>query len=463
MTDVMNRAAGDRRCRGGARAGRRAVARAAAAAPDARRRDRARPRREPPAGRSVGARRGGRAPSPASGTRRRCRRSRAQAGYMRTNHVDEFGILLPTSQLRVIYPDIPDNYRTRLDLQWPIYTGGRLDALERAARVDAAASGRRAGGRARATCALEITRAYWALVTASESVRVVDESVDARSTRTCATCATSFDAGLVPPNDVLDGRSAGVAAADAHASRRARLRDVAEAELGAPRRRARPARRSSRRPRSSAPPAETDAARDARSTQARRRPARARGARQARGCGRRARPGGARPGAKPTVAVGGGVDYAAPEPAHLPARGRVEDVVGRQRQRELAAVRRRARRAARSPRRPRPRAPRASGSPSSTRRSPPRCASALSELRVEPRRDRRGRRRRPARATEARRVVGERFTAGVATSTDVLDAQVALLQAELDRTQALASARLAEARLRARPLGPDERHHRHAT
>jgi outer membrane protein TolC len=50
-------------------------------------------------------------------------------------------------------------------------------------------------------------------------------------------------------------------------------------------------------------------------------------------------------------------------------------------------------------------------------------------------------------ATEARRVVQERFTAGVATTTDLLDAQVALLQAELDRTRALASIRLAQARL----------------
>ncbi|MGH9147180.1 MAG: TolC family protein, partial [Vicinamibacterales bacterium] len=50
-------------------------------------------------------------------------------------------------------------------------------------------------------------------------------------------------------------------------------------------------------------------------------------------------------------------------------------------------------------------------------------------------------------ATEARRVVGERFTAGVATNTEVLDAQLALLQAELDRTRAIASARLASARL----------------
>ena len=55
-------------------------------------------------------------------------------------------------------------------------------------------------------------------------------------------------------------------------------------------------------------------------------------------------------------------------------------------------------------------------------------------------------------AAEARRVVGERFNAGVATSTDVLDAQVALLQIGLDRTQVIAAARLAEARL-ARALG----------
>jgi OMF family outer membrane factor len=50
-------------------------------------------------------------------------------------------------------------------------------------------------------------------------------------------------------------------------------------------------------------------------------------------------------------------------------------------------------------------------------------------------------------AAEARRVVGERFTAGVVTNTEVLDAQTALLQAELDRTRALTSARIAEARL----------------
>ena len=52
-----------------------------------------------------------------------------------------------------------------------------------------------------------------------------------------------------------------------------------------------------------------------------------------------------------------------------------------------------------------------------------------------------------AAAAEARRVVAERFAAGVATSTDVLDAEVALLEAELGRTRRAAEVRLAEARL----------------
>ena len=36
-------------------------------------------------------------------------------------------------------------------------------------------------------------------------------------------------------------------------------------------------------------------------------------------------------------------------------------------------------------------------------------------------------------------MVGERYTSGVIAQTDVLDAEVALLQAELDRTRALAT------------------------
>ncbi len=55
-------------------------------------------------------------------------------------------------------------------------------------------------------------------------------------------------------------------------------------------------------------------------------------------------------------------------------------------------------------------------------------------------------------ATEAHRVVTERYRQGVATNTEVLDAQVALVVARLDLTRALANSRLADARL-ARALG----------
>ena len=50
-------------------------------------------------------------------------------------------------------------------------------------------------------------------------------------------------------------------------------------------------------------------------------------------------------------------------------------------------------------------------------------------------------------AAEARRVLAERFGAGVATNTDVLTAQITLLQAELDLTRAAANVQLAAARL----------------
>ena len=55
-------------------------------------------------------------------------------------------------------------------------------------------------------------------------------------------------------------------------------------------------------------------------------------------------------------------------------------------------------------------------------------------------------------ATEARRVITERYRTGVAIQTDVLDADVVLLEAELDRTRAMAGVRFAEARL-SRALG----------
>jgi outer membrane protein len=368
----------------------------------------------------------------------------AQAGYTRTNHVDAFGLPLPNNQLRVIYPDIPDNYRTRLDLQWPIYTGGRLDALERSARIEATASVDDITT-ARRDLALEITRTYWALVTATESLRVVEESVT-RIDAHLKDVRNQLAAGLVPPSDVFT--------VDAQASRQRMLtvqarsnRDIVEADLArfvdAPPGTA--VETAEALDALASPPAPLDQLIEAARQQ---RPERAALVKRAGAAGERARAAAA--GMKPTVAVGGGVDYASPNPRIFPR----EDAwraswdasvnvswpifdAGRTRSEmaEAAAL---------------------------TRAVQERLADFDASLAVEIRQ--RVSEIASSRAAidaatdavrsaaEARRVLGDRFGAGVATSTDVLDAQVALLQAELDRTQAIANAHLADARL-ARALG----------
>ena len=90
------------------------------------------------------------------------------------------------------------------------------------------------------------------------------------------------------------------------------------------------------------------------------------------------------------------------------------------------------------------------------------CPAAAARSRFEPGRWSAPRPTRSRSAAEARRVVTDRFAAGVATSTDVLVAQVAAARIELARTRALAGVRLAEARLE-RALGRSHERPRSAT
>ena len=125
----------------------------------------------------------------------------ALASYTRTNHIDEFSVPNASGGFRVLYPDIPDNIRSRIDLQWPIYTGGRLDALSRAAGADAEALGQDRET-ARADLKLEITRAFWAVMTARASVDVVRQALE-RTSAHLVDVRNQLGVGLVPPSDVL--------------------------------------------------------------------------------------------------------------------------------------------------------------------------------------------------------------------------------------------------------------------
>ncbi len=363
----------------------------------------------------------------------------AQAGYTRTSHVEEFGIQLPGGPFRVLYPDVPDNFRTRLDLQWPIYTFGRADALERAARAEADATGLDLAA-ARNDLKLEITRAFWAVVTSTEAVRVVDESVK-RMDAMLEDVRNSLKVGLAAPNDVLS--------VEAQRARQQMLliqaRNSLEQTLADLRRligdppdspiALDAALESAPGP---VPPADNLVA-----TALGARPDRK--ALETRVIGAEDRREAAVANRRPTISVGGGVNLSNPNPLIFPRSAQWNGTFDASVNlswtfwdfgRTAADI---------------------AGARAAERAARERLAEFDTTLDVEVRQRRLDLDSALAAvasaedsvraATEARRVAGERFAAGVATPTDVLNAQVALLQAGLDRTQALATVRLAEARL----------------
>jgi outer membrane protein len=369
----------------------------------------------------------------------------AQAGYTRTNHVPEFSIVAPGRAPVVVYPDIPDNYRSRIDLQWPIYTGGRTGTLERAARAERGAIGKDLDA-ARADLRLEITRAFWAVVTGRDAEAVLQRSLEV-ATAHIKDVRARLDSGLVPPNEV--------SSAEAQASRQRLLsleattqRAIAEADL----------RRltgndaatattnvDNRPPAPSGAPASTA---DLIAGALKARPERQ--ALEQRVVSADLRAAAVAAGARPQIAVGGGYDYARPNPRIFPRSGDWQTSWdasinltwslwdGGRRAAEQGEAR-------------------ANASALRTRvddfdrqatfevrarlleldASREAVTVADDEIRA---------------AAETERVINERYREGVALNTEVLDAQIARLQAELDRTRAIANVRLAEARLE-RALG----------
>ena len=367
-----------------------------------------------------------------------------QGGYLRTNHVPEFSITFPLRPPQVVYPDIPNNYRARLDLQWPIYTGGRTGALEDAARAERGAIGKDLEA-ARADLRLEITRTFWAVVTAREAASVIKNSVEVALSHVRDVRAR-LASGLIPPNDV--------SSAEAQASHQRLLAleastqfAIAEADL----------RRltgndgatvttglDNRPPAPSGATAVTDLIAEA---------LKARPERQAmeqRAASADLRAAAVAAGGRPQIAVGGGYDYARPNPRIFPRSGDWQSSWdasinltwslwdGGRRAAEQGEAR-------------------ATATALRTRVDDF-DRQAVFEVRarsLELEASREGvtvADEGLRAASETERVVNERFRQGVALNTEVLDAQLARLQAELDRTRAIAGVRLAEARLE-RALG----------
>ncbi len=354
-------------------------------------------------------------------------------GYTRTNHVDEFGVPQPDGTLRVIYPDVPDNYFARAAVQWPIYTAGRSDALIRAAEAEARAAA--ADVRvARADLRLEVVRAYWALVTATESARVLEEALT-RADAHLRDVRSRFDNGLVPPNDVASVE-AQRARQQMHLIEARNLRSSVLEDL----RRLTGITTDITTETFTKVLAVSTAVRHDGSTL---RPEQE--ALRARVAAAQARVVAVQAGRKPMVTVNAGADYANPNSRIFPRAEiwRTSWDVGIVATWALWDGGRLAAETAEFTA-----AARALGARQADvdaiittevrqRRLDLDSAHAVLEAADVA----------VASATEARRIVSERFNVGVATSTDVLDAQLALLQSELDRTRALANIQLAAARL----------------
>lgn len=370
----------------------------------------------------------------------------ASAGYTRTNHVQEFSVPQPNGSRLVVYPDIPDNFVSRVGFQWPIFTSGRTDALERAAAAEVSAVAADIEA-ARADLRLEIVRAYWAAVTAREAVRVLEESA-ARIQAQVDDARRRFEVGLIPPNEVLGleaqrsrERAQFIEARNLLEAALLDLQRLTGIERGTVIDPVDPLDRPAPQPEPSEVTGLVTMALQARPE---------RQALTLRLGGLEARQQAALTGNKPTINLTGGVDYANPNPRIFPRQGEWQeswDVGVNVHWNFLDFGRARAQ------------AAEAAAAVSATRARMAEFDSVVT-AEVEHRLlDLESTRAMVAAASdavksaaEARRVVADRFAAGVATSTDVLVAQTALLETELARTRALAAERLAEARM-ARTLG----------
>jgi outer membrane protein TolC len=361
------------------------------------------------------------------------------AGYTRQSDIREFVTAGPDGSETVIFPNLPNQTRSRLQLSLPLYTGGRLERLEQAARERETVAARSLEAAA-ADVALATRSAYWSLVAARESERVLGEAL------------ASFEAhlgdarnrerfGLAARNEVL------AVQVERDRAELRRLEAERDAELAA----ARLARLLGLRPGQRVEPVEPLAVDPGATPEVEtlveraleRRPAR--GALVAGVAAAEAVAGAEAAGRLPSLAFGAGFDLANPNMRILPPRGEWEESwdVGVSLRFEVFDGGRRSAGEARA--RARADAARAAllAFDRGTRLEVTEAALDLrllaASLSVA------GQALEAAR--EGARVAGERERAGVIPASERLDAETALLRAGLELTRARAGLRIARARL----------------
>jgi outer membrane protein len=124
------------------------------------------------------------------------------AGYQRLSDVDPFQITVPFSPKPIeVAPTVLNNYTARLALQQPLFTGFKLESNSRAADLLEQASVFD-NANDNADLSLSITTAYWALYQVIENKKFVDENV-ARLQSNESDVKNLLKAGMATRNDLL--------------------------------------------------------------------------------------------------------------------------------------------------------------------------------------------------------------------------------------------------------------------
>ena len=121
--------------------------------------------------------------------------------YSRHSHVPELTLTLPGAPPRTLFPDLPNTWRARAAVTLPLYTGGRVEAgIEGATALASAAEADRDA--AVHDVVLQAVDAYWALATARAAEQVLQEALASYDAH-LRDAQARFDAGLAARNELL--------------------------------------------------------------------------------------------------------------------------------------------------------------------------------------------------------------------------------------------------------------------
>ncbi len=127
---------------------------------------------------------------------------KVEAGYKRLSDVDPFAVTLPFLPSSVVLsPVVLNNYNLKVSLQQPLFTGFKLRSNARAAELTATAAEFEHRSD-EADLILNIRNAYWLLYQTREVKKFVDENVE-RLDAHVADTRNLMKAGLVTRNDLL--------------------------------------------------------------------------------------------------------------------------------------------------------------------------------------------------------------------------------------------------------------------